>query len=180
MKQLYKLLDSISDTLFLGQKVILAILATVIVVVNVSGVFARYIFHSGISWSQEVSIAIFMTMIFLGANIAMKTDSEIRIDLVKINSPKGQLIFSTVIDIICLALLGFLFVSSVASVINAIHKPQMLSTVKISYTVIYSVMPVGFFLMFFDKMTTMLRRIYDKDKVMEMKNEQDELSNTDR
>lgn len=179
MKRIYKFLEKLSGIFYLGQKVILVIMAVALVAINVTGVVLRFVFRSGISWSQEASIALFMSLIFLGANISIKSDSEIRIDLIRLKNENMRRIWATITDIVCLAIMGYLLVSSIASVKNAMENRRTLELVKISYAVLYTVMPIGVTLMFLDKVVAILRRFYDKDLALQLRKDAEEMENKD-
>lgn len=180
MKRVYKCLEGLSSILFTAQKAVLLVMVVAIVGITICDVFLRVIVSGGLSWAQEVSITLFMFLIFLGANIAMKTNSEIKIELFHLNNSLAQSILLTVVDIISLAAIAYMFVSSVASVRKVMVNPQYLATVHVSYTFLYAVMPIGFFLMFLDKVVAMLRRFYDADLSQKMRSEADEMESSDK
>lgn len=70
-------------------------LLAVIVIVNISAlvllVFAnvilRYIFHSGIPWTVEVSSLLFVWLIFLGAVLALREQEHLGVDLFVVKLP---------------------------------------------------------------------------------------------
>lgn len=180
MKKAYKALEKISSILFIGQKVILILMVTGIVGVTIADIFLRIIISRGIAWAQELCIALFMSLVFLGANIAIKTDGEIKIDLLHFKNDRIQAAVLTTVDIVCLATIAYLVYSSVASVQNALVHPQQLATLPLGYAMLYMVMPVGFVLMFIDKIVAVLRRIYDKDLSLRLHEEAVEMENSDK
>lgn len=180
MRRIYKMLEKVSSILFKCQKIILLIMVAAIVGVTIADVFLRMVTSKGISWTQELCIALFMSLIFLGANIAMKTDSEIKIDLLHFKNEKAQRLLLAIVDIICLAIIAFLIYSSIASIQNVMARPQKLATLPLSYATLYMVMPVGFILMFLDKAVTLLRRFYDQESLLLLREEAAEMENGDK
>ena len=180
MNKVYKALEKTASVLFYGQKAVLLVLAVGSVAITITDVLLRFTIKSGLAWAQEACIAIFMTLIFLGANIAMKTGSEIKIDLLHFKNESAQRALLTVIDLVSLCAIVYLFCSSVASVRNASARPQLLATIPFSYATLYLVMPIGFALMFLDKLVAMLRRFFDRDLEKRMKETAEEMENSDK
>lgn len=180
MRNVYKALEKVSSILFKCQKIVLLLMVVGIVGVTIADVFLRMVTSKGLSWTQELCIALFMSLIFLGANIAMKTDSEIKIDLLHFKNEKAQRLLMTVVDIICLTIIALLTYSAIASIQNVIARPQKLATLPLSYVTLYMVMPVGFVLMFIDKVVTLLRRLYDRESLLVLHEEAAELENGDK
>lgn len=179
MKKAYKALEKISSILFTGQKIVLILMVIGIVGVTIADIFLRIVISRGIAWAQELCIALFMSLIFLGANIAIKTDGEIKIDLLHFKNNHIQTAVLTVADVVCLAIIAYLVYSSVASVQNVLVHPQKLATLPLDYAILYMVMPVGFVLMFIDKTVAVLRRIYDKDLSLRLHEEAVKMENSD-
>ena len=180
MKRIYKILEKATSMLFVGQKFILLLLSVEIVGITVVDIFLRLTIKTGFAWAQEACIAIFMTLIFLGANISIKTNGEIKIDLLRFKNETAQLVLQSFINLVSLCAIAYLFRSSAASVRNAFEKPQLLATIPFSYATLYLAMPIGFSLMFLDKLTASLRYIFDRDLSDQLKRESDELENSDK
>ena len=179
MKTVYKFLERLSSALYTIQKAVLLVMVVAIVGITVSDVCLRILISGGLAWAQETCIALFMALIFLGANLAIKSDGEIKVELFSIKNKKVRKVLLTAVDIVCLAVIVFMFLSAVASVNNAAANPQYLATVPVDYSILYLVMPIGFALMFLDKLITLLRRFYDTDLLEKLQQEAQELQNGD-
>lgn len=84
--------------------------AVVIVFIQV---VMRYVFHSSLSWSEELARYLFVWQIWLGACYAVKKDKHIRIVLVKDKlSAKHQKIMEYIVLLVWLSFSLFLTVKS--------------------------------------------------------------------
>jgi len=62
--------------------ILLAVSLAVMTILVFGNVVFRYIFHSGITWSEEMSRFLFIWLVFLGAIPALKEGAHIGIDLI--------------------------------------------------------------------------------------------------
>jgi len=83
MKKVYEGLIKVSDAIFLVEKWLLLVAVVVAVCVNFINVCLRYLLNSGLSYCEMLSIVLFMFMVVLGGNIAVKTDGEIKIEIIR-------------------------------------------------------------------------------------------------
>lgn len=159
MKALLKVLEKVNGATFLIEKWILILMVVFMVGLNFVQVLSRYIFHYSIPWSEQTSVVLFMFMILIGGNLAIKEDSEIKIEIIKFKNVKRDTRFRLISDLIALVTLGVLFVSSIYLVIQGRMMPQVLSAVPLSYWQLYVVMVVGFGLMFLEKFTNVVKKM---------------------
>lgn len=73
--------------------------------VNFVNVIMRYIFKSGLAYCENLSLTLFMLLILIGGNIAVKSDSEIRIDVCRFKDVRKKNAFKLISDI-C-SIIGF-------------------------------------------------------------------------
>ena len=159
MTALMRFLKKIDDILFLVQKIIILISVVCIIVINGAQIFCRYVIHSSIFWSEQVSLVLFLIIIMLGANIAVKDRTETQIDLMKFKNQKANESLNIVKDIICLVALVVLMFSGVALMKQTIKFPQYLSSIHMNYNYIYIWLLIGFGLITFDKVINLLKSI---------------------
>ena len=81
MTKIAKTLESISNKIFIVEKWVLMIAVVVVTAVNFINVVMRYVMKSSLAYCENFSLALFMLLILIGGNIAVKSDSEIRIDV---------------------------------------------------------------------------------------------------
>ena len=116
MKKLYDLLIKLSDSIFFLEKWLLLLAVVVVVAVNFINVILRYIINSGLAYCETLSICLFMFMVVIGANIAVKTDGEIKIEIIRFKSPRKDAVFRLIGDIIAIATIIFCMIGLCATV----------------------------------------------------------------
>lgn len=90
-----------------------AALATIVALVFIN-VVMRYVLNSGLTWSEEIAVNLFVWVIFLGAILAGLEGRHIRIDLLTSNLPVfWQKVFFVVSSLCALFALGVLFVGGI-------------------------------------------------------------------
>lgn len=72
-----KIYRGVQNGILILTTIILAVMITVIFV----QVITRYVFFYSLPWSEELSRYLFVWMIFLGVNLAVRDDLQIRIDV---------------------------------------------------------------------------------------------------
>ena len=113
MKGLLKCLEKINGVTFFVEKWFLIAAVICMVVINFAQVLCRYIFHYSIPWSEQTSVVLFMFMVLIGGNLAMKEDGEIKIEIIRFKNSVKNTGFRLISDIISLVTIGVLFVSAV-------------------------------------------------------------------
>lgn len=159
MKSLAKILEKINSITLLIEKWLLIAMVVFMVSINFIQVLSRYIFHYSIPWSEQTSVLLFMFMILIGGNLAIKEDSEIKIEIIKFKNKRSNTRFRLISDVISLLTLGLLFVSAIFLTIQGRTVPQSLSAIPLSYWQLYMVMVIGFGLMFIEKLTNVVKKI---------------------
>lgn len=159
MKALLRVLEKFNDVTYAVEKIILIVAVISMVTINFFQVVFRYVLHASISWSEQTSVVLFMAMILIGGNIAIKDDSEIKIEIIKFKNPRKDNKFRLISDIVALVTLAALFVSAVLITKQGIELPRILSSIPLKYYQLYMIMVVGFGLMFIEKLTNIIKKI---------------------
>ena len=174
MSKFLSILGRIDNYLFKVQKVLILIGVVAMVIINGAQVFCRYVVRASLGWSEQTSVLLFFILIMLGANLAVKTDTETKIDILQFKNCKANAALRLVTDIIsCVALVVFLM-SSVALLKQARALPQLLSSIRLDYFYIYIwllvgfapvsythlTLLVGFALILFDKIINIFKNIF--------------------
>lgn len=159
MVKLLSVLQKVDNALYIIQKAFLLLGVVAMLVINGAQVFCRYVIHSSLFWSEQVSILLFFILIMLGANLAVKTDSETKIDILKFKNPKANAALSLICNIICVIALVVFLASSNALLKQTAQFPQYLSSIQLNYFYIYLWLPIGFALVLFDKIINILKNI---------------------
>lgn len=159
MKALLKALEKVNGVTFAVEKIILIAAVISMVAINFFQVVFRYVLHASIPWSEQTSVVLFMFMILIGGNIAIKDDSEIKIEIIKFKNPRKDNAFRLISDIVALVTLAALFASAVLITKQGIELPRVLSSIPLKYYQLYIIMAVGFGLMFIEKLTNTIKKI---------------------
>ncbi len=160
MNILLKHFNVADKVIFLAQKIILTISVLLMVSVNFLQVLTRYVFHVSLSWSEQMSVALFMMMVLIGGNLAMKSDDEIKIDVIRFKGIRKQQCFNLIGDVFSVITLGLLLTGSIMLTGQAANFPEKLSVLPLYYYHLYGMMAVGFLLMTAEKLLYMIKRIY--------------------
>ena len=155
MKKLYEVLIKISDTIFFFEKWLLLAAVAVAVAVNFLNVCLRYLMNAGLAYCEMLSIVLFMFMVVIGGNIAVKTDGEIKIDVFRFKNKKTDAAFRMIADCIVIAAIIFALIGLGATVESVSKHPQ-----RVTYPYhIYIVMAIGFAMILLDRVIIFLRHI---------------------
>ncbi|WHH57983.1 TRAP transporter small permease subunit [Petroclostridium sp. X23] len=159
MKTFLSYLEKVNSITFLLERWLLIIAVVAMVGINFVQVLCRYVFTYSIPWSEQSSVVLFMMMILIGGNLAMKEDGEIKIEIVKFRDAKKDNILRLIVDIIALVVLMLLLISAVLITQQAYKRPQVLSALPLKYYHLYGMMIIGFTLMVIQKLTNIIKKI---------------------
>lgn len=159
MEKILNGLNKVSNALYAVQKVVILIGVVLMVGINGAQVFCRYVLHSSLAWSEQVSVLLFFYLIMLGANLSVKSDSETRIDALQFKDVKKNVVLRLITDIVSIVAVVVFFVSSIALLKHAGSFPQYLSSIHLDYFYIYLGLPVGFGLILLDKVINVLKKL---------------------
>ena len=159
MKKSYELLVKASNAIFHVEKWLLVVAVVVAVAVNFVNVCLRYLAGRGLSYCETLSICLFMFMVVIGGNIAVKTDSEIRIDVFKFKTPKADARFRLITDVIAIVAIVLCVVGLFATVKVVMANRQRVTPLPIYTYHIYIIMTIGFFMILLDRIIVLLRHI---------------------
>lgn len=105
MKKLMWLVDHVEDIIGAG------LLATMLVAVAAS-VFFRYVLNRPFAWTEEVALALFVWLVFVGSAAVIKSGNPVVVDILFVKLPKNLqrdvLIAVDVIVILVLAAIAWL------------------------------------------------------------------------
>lgn len=159
MQKLNQTLEKFSNAIYMVQKWILILTAAVVTGVNFINVIMRYIFKSSISCCENLSLALFMLMILIGGNIAVKSDSEIKIEIFRFKDKKKENCFKLIADICSIVALCCLLIGSCGLVSHSAKFAQGIPTLPITYFHLYCMLIIGSVLMLLDHIIVFLKRI---------------------
>lgn len=159
VKKVLSFFNRINDGIHVAQKVVLIIAGILMVGINFVAVLGRYLFKFSFAWHQESSIVLFAVIILLGANLAVRDDDEIKIELLKFKNLKAQYTYKAIIDVLGLAVIIVMIISSLAFVSGSFARPNYYSILKFKYAYTYSLLIVCFVLLALGKIELLFRRL---------------------
>ena len=116
---------------------------TILVVINI---VLRYIFNSGLVWSEEVATGCFVWSVFIGAVAVFKHRGHVGVDIIVKKMPQGvQKAVALITDIILVALNGYMSYLSILYISQSYTK--MTPVLGISSVYISSSVLIAFVLM---------------------------------
>lgn len=159
MKKVYDLLVKISDAIFVVEKWLLVVAVVAAVSVNFINVCLRRFVSGGLSFCETLSICLFMFMVVVGCNIAVKTDGEIKIEIFRFKSPKADAAFRLIADVVSIAAIIFALIGLFGTVESVLANQQRVTPLPIYTYHIYIVMTIGFFMVLLDHVIIFLKHI---------------------
>lgn len=121
---------------------------TVLIVITFAGVIMRYVFSNPFVWLEEVQIALFLWVAFLGSSAAFRMKAHVEIGMLVERFPRGvQLVLSLVIYGVVSFSLLYLGLKSSDMVAMFIRTNKSTSVLSIPSALIYGVIPLSSALM---------------------------------
>ncbi len=159
MLVIYNKLVALSNALFKIEKILLMIAVFIVVVVNFVNVCLRYLANYSLNYCETLSVVLFMFIVVLGANIAVKADNEIKIEIFRFKSPKADGTLKIVIDVITIFTI-ILCLKGLSDTILAVMKNRQRLTPLPLYTYhVYIVMLFGFVLVLLDRLVLSVKHV---------------------
>ena len=159
MLKLINRIEAVDNIIYKVQKIAILIAATAMVVVNAAQVLFRYVIHSSLPWSEQVSLVLFLVLIMLGGNLAVKKNAEIKIEVFRPKNKKAAVILALASDLFSVIAIVVFLISSFMLIKQASQFTQLLSSIKLDYKYIYMCLPIGFVLIIIDKILWIFKRI---------------------
>ena len=129
-------------------RVLVQMLTALMFVVILLQVFFRYFLHAPLSWSEELARFTMNWITFIGVSAACKADSLSRVDIVTQKlSHKTQKALFVIADLIMLVITVMLFYYSIQFCTSPSSLTGMSPGLHIPNWLIYSCLPIGFFLL---------------------------------
>lgn len=136
-------------------------ITSVLLILLVALVFMEVIvraFGYPTTWSVGVAQLVFIWLIFLGANQALRKNAHVGVDVITyFLNEKHQRFLSGLMNILIIIFLGFLIFYGVQMVIS--NTGRIISGTPIPYWVITLAIPCGSFLMFITALIQMINRL---------------------
>jgi TRAP-type C4-dicarboxylate transport system permease small subunit len=136
--------------IFINLDLILAGLSFVILVIlTFIGVISRYFVNRPILWEEEVQLWLFSWIIFFGGSVVFRNRAHVAIELVVEFFPlKIRKVMNVLIYLVCLCGFMYLFINSMALVMQYVATNKVTSVIAVPYSLISAAIPIGCVLMF--------------------------------
>lgn len=140
---------------------------TILVAITFVGVFTRYFLGEPFAWEEEMQLACFVWITFLGVGVAFRSGSHVAIELLVERMRPGMAkwveIFGYVVSM--LVFLFFLYYSGII-VDKMIEMGRTTNILHVPYGLIYGVVPVGVVLMMYNYTLSLRERLAFYKEIM--------------
>lgn len=132
-KKIFDPIDDIISTLALA----------VIIVLTVMNVFFRFVLNSPIAWAEEISVGLFIWLVFVGMSSAMKRENHIGVDYFVNKMPRPLKITAIIIRALAIYSALFYVLIYLGSTLTAQAQSKVTPILAISYQYIDIAVPIG-------------------------------------
>ncbi len=123
---------------------ILAVLVAVMVILVFANVLTRYVFHVSIAWSEEIARFLFVSVVAIGAVVAMARDEHLNIQLYNYFNSPGLIRFFKCISMILTAIaLGALVYGGIQLVQIGMGHPAPVTGIPLGYVTLVVVVSMA-------------------------------------
>lgn len=155
-----KALDTISDYINKFLQAVLAIISIVMVLVNLAQIAGRYLFSYSLPWSEELSVYMYVWIIFLSLHMLSREHAELTIDVIKFKSQKAEIVMIIFRELLALLTVVALFAASIIMIKNSMNFPQKTASLHLNTSMMYLCMPISFFLVILQKVTNIIKIVW--------------------
>lgn len=129
----------------------------VLAVLTFAGAISRYFLSSPFVWLEEVQMALFLAMVFLGIGAAARTGGHVAIDVVTDLLPEKvrRTVQVAVLGVVVLVS-GYYAWEALQQVLGMVQLGRATPILRIPTALIYSVVPIGFVLLVLNSVLALL------------------------
>ncbi|WP_338786211.1 TRAP transporter small permease [Metabacillus sp. FJAT-53654] len=131
-----KIFDPIDD-------IIATLALAVIISLTVINVFLRFVLNSPVAWAEEISIGLFIWLVFVGMSSAMKRDNHIGVDYFVNKMPRPLKISAIIIRALAIYSALIYVLIYLGSSLTAQAHSKVTPILAISYQYIDIAVPIG-------------------------------------
>lgn len=167
MKRIVNALSKINSIV---QKVEIVLGSTclgILFIVMIVNAALRYIFHSGLNFSDELNGFLFVWFGFLSAAYAMSNKSHLNITAIINLFPKW---LKYILSLIMNAVMIYMFIKYMPSLSKLLKTLPISNVMRIPLRYVYYILPISFWLMVFHCVNNVIQETFDffnKDKEVE-------------
>ncbi|MTI60411.1 MAG: TRAP transporter small permease [Firmicutes bacterium] len=139
--------------------IISGIALVILIILTFLGSVLRYLFNNPIIWLEEVQLALFLWVVFLGGSAVFRKGSHVAIDLIVDKlSGKLKILTELLIYLVGILVLAYFTYGSNLLVNQFIKRNRVTNILKIPSQYIYIVVPIGCILMILNYTLSMYKR----------------------
>ncbi len=167
MEKVIKLIDQINK----GLKVLLAFSLGTMSVVIIAQVVLRYFFHHTITWAEELSRYLMVLSVFLGASLALRTQSLIAVELLAENITYAKKrVLKIFVYLLCLIFFSTLLIVGIQVVGNV--GGQLSPALQIKMSIPYMAIPIGAAALVMNAIAVIMELIIHKEPINQAEEEE--------
>ena len=153
-----KMLDAVDVGISWVENVVCIVSLTAIVTIAAVSVVARYVFHTGFLWADEVNQALLVAMGMFGCARAVRTNGHTEFTTLssKPKSKKVRIAIRGIIELITIVFLAFLLVNSIKYTMTGTGLSTVLQVKRMYY---YMSIPIGFGLCIYEYLRAFKKRV---------------------
>lgn len=141
MKKVLQVLDNLEEY------IIFVLLASMTLIIGLQ-VISRFVFHSSLSWSEEIARYILVWATFIGGSLGVKKGAHIGVEAFTLVLPaKGKKIVTYVASACCIVFCLIIFKEGLAIILKQITNHQVSPAMQLPMWIPYAALPVGSILM---------------------------------
>ncbi|MCI2056250.1 MAG: TRAP transporter small permease subunit [Oscillibacter sp.] len=159
MRKLAEILQKISNGIFIVEKWTLVVAVVVMVSVNFINVCMRYLAKTSLPFCETLSIVLFMFMVLIGGNLAVKSDSEIKIEIFKFKNPKKEAAYKLFGDVVSIIAIVLVLIGAIKMFQSAYGLPEQVIPLPICTYHEYLIMAIGLIMILLDHSIQLLKRL---------------------
>ena len=130
------------DFINLAFKPIIAILFSLMIVITFTQVIFRYLLNSALPWAGEITIFLFIWVIFLGAAITLSKGLHIGVDIfTSFLNEKNKNIFLILTNLLIILFCFLIIIGSAPLIIDNFTQRSPALEIRLSY--VYAVIPIS-------------------------------------
>ena len=153
-----KMLDAVDVGISWVENVVCIVSLTAIVTIAAASVVARYVFHTGFLWADEVNQALLVAMGMFGCARAVRANGHTEFTTLsnKPKSKKVRMAIRGIIELITIVFLAFLLVNSIKYTMTGTGLSTVLRVKRMYY---YMSIPIGFGLCIYEYLKAFKKRV---------------------
>ncbi len=155
-----KALDVLDLIIHWFEDIVCATTLFAVVAIATANVIARYIFHSGFLWGDEVNQALLVAMGMIGSARAVRTNGHTEFTTLS-SKPKSKNVRIAIRAVFMAITIGFLIFLFICTYQYAAAGKMLSTVLRVPRMYYYASIPIGFGLMIYEYIRAIKRKVID-------------------